>query len=72
MRCPDLFDFLPIPFVFNSYKREEPCLLSSLELFKSIGERIFCGNKIKTMTTMITCHIHFRVIKELSHLLHTP
>lgn len=55
--------------VFNSYKIEETCFLCSPEYFKSTGECIFCGNKIKTMTTIIISHICFRVLKEPSHVL---
>lgn len=55
--------------VFNSYKIEETCFLCSAEYFKSTGEYILCGNKIKAMTTMIISHICFRVLKELSHVL---
>lgn len=54
--------------VFNSYKIEETCFFLSLEYFKSKGECIFCGNKIKSMITMIISHICFiRVPREPSH-----
>lgn len=56
MRC---LDFLPISFVFNSDKREETCFLCLLELTKSTGESIFCGNKIKAMTPMIISYTIF-------------
>lgn len=47
MRCLDFFDFMPVSFVFNSYKIEETCLLCSPEIFRSTGVFIFCGEKKK-------------------------
>lgn len=43
--------------VFNSCKIEETSFLCSVEYFKSTGEYILCGNKIKAMTTMIISYI---------------